>query len=139
MDVSLIYIINEVKWIFCIYSNIAQVISIFWAFALPAVGTSLYFYNDRTNTSLNAVDSTSNDLKSTDLINDKIKSIQNIDVNDNDQPKFSIKRATLLLWIHFKESYSNGVVVEWSIWWALAACGFSQVCIYLFVFRRKLQ
>lgn len=109
--------------------QIAQVISIFWAFALPAVGTSLYFYNIRTNNSgagVGTITDSSNDLKTKDMIfSDKMVTQSNGDFDD--RPKFSIKRATLLLWTHFKESYSNRVVVEWSIWWALAACGFSQV------------
>lgn len=117
--------------------EIAQVISIFWAFALPAVGTSLYFYSKpTTDTSLNGVTTTttidsSNELK-LDFINDQIKST-------DDQPKFSTKRAALLLWTHFKESYSNSVVVQWSLWWALAACGFSQVdnlvCVFVSLVR----
>lgn len=42
-------------------------------------------------------------------------------------PSFSCSRAFSVLWEHFTVSYSNGVVVVWSIWWALAMAGFLQV------------
>lgn len=42
-------------------------------------------------------------------------------------PKFSWRNAIYVLWTHFRTSYSNNVVVVWSIWWALAMAGFLQV------------
>lgn len=36
-----------------------------------------------------------------------------------------------LLWQHFYESYSDPVIVQWSLWWALAMCGFTQVQMYI--------
>lgn len=41
--------------------------------------------------------------------------------------RFSARRAMRLLWTHFCESYSNAEVVQWSLWWALTMCGFTQV------------
>lgn len=32
---------------------------------------------------------------------------------------------------HFLESFKNKYVLKWSIWWALATCGFVQVQIYM--------
>lgn len=94
-----------------------------WAIALPAVGMSLYFYADTENpkemlhiTASAAVPAVDSDK---DLVESKKKS------------QFSAKRAVRLLLTHFKESYSDMVVVQWSLWWALAACGFTQVQMYI--------
>lgn len=39
--------------------------------------------------------------------------------------------AFRLLWKHFKTSYSNMSVIKWSLWWAMATCGFIQVQYYM--------
>ncbi|XP_055708650.1 folate-like transporter 3 [Phlebotomus papatasi] len=44
---------------------------------------------------------------------------------------FSCQRATVLLWKHFVAGYSNRTVFQWSLWWALAMCGFLQVQTYI--------
>ncbi|XP_059613858.1 thiamine transporter 2-like [Phlebotomus argentipes] len=44
---------------------------------------------------------------------------------------FSCQRATALLWQHFIAGYSNRTVFQWSLWWALAMCGFLQVQTYI--------
>lgn len=51
---------------------------------------------------------------------------------------FSGKKAVSLLWTHFKDSYTDLTVIQWSVWWALATCGFMQVRVtflpFYFVF-----
>lgn len=42
-------------------------------------------------------------------------------------PKCSVRNAFRLLWFHLVTSYSNPVVLQWSLWWALATCGQIQV------------
>ncbi|KAH8282967.1 hypothetical protein KR054_011221 [Drosophila jambulina] len=46
-------------------------------------------------------------------------------------PEFSITNACRLLWFHLVTSYSNPVVLQWSLWWALATCGQIQVISYI--------
>ncbi|XP_017065493.2 LOW QUALITY PROTEIN: thiamine transporter 2 [Drosophila eugracilis] len=46
-------------------------------------------------------------------------------------PKFSFSNACRLLWYHLVSSYSNPVVLKWSLWWALATCGQIQVISYI--------
>lgn len=46
------------------------------------------------------------------------------------KPEFSWQRAYQLLWQHFLEAYTNPVVVQWSLWWALAMAGYLQVVSY---------
>ncbi|GLV41571.1 uncharacterized protein CBL_06800 [Carabus blaptoides fortunei] len=47
----------------------------------------------------------------------------------NDRGK--LRQAFSLLWQHFVTSYSNIHVVKWSLWWAMATCGFIQVQSYM--------
>lgn len=54
-----------------------------------------------------------------------------IATNENEIPKFSWKNAAHLLGQHVVSAYSKPVVVEWSIWWALATCGQLQVVSYV--------
>ncbi|XP_055859380.1 thiamine transporter 1-like [Episyrphus balteatus] len=54
-----------------------------------------------------------------------------IATNENEKPKFSWQNATRLLGMHVISAYSKPVVVEWSIWWALATCGQLQVVSYV--------
>ncbi|XP_017012794.2 thiamine transporter 2 [Drosophila takahashii] len=46
-------------------------------------------------------------------------------------PRFSFSNACRLLWYHLVSSYSNPVVLQWSLWWALATCGQIQVISYI--------
>lgn len=41
------------------------------------------------------------------------------------------KSAFRLLYKHFISSYAMGHVVKWSIWWAMATCGFILVQTYM--------
>lgn len=41
------------------------------------------------------------------------------------------KQAFYLMKSHFLESFKNKYVLKWSIWWALATCGFVQVQTYM--------
>ena len=92
--------------------NVAQIISLFWAIALPAVSTSLYFHPKvQQDVQVYDPEQTEKDKKESDAV----------------EPKCSGKTAASLLWTHFKNSYSDSTVVLWSLWWALAMCGFVQV------------
>ncbi|XP_076271502.1 thiamine transporter 1-like isoform X3 [Rhynchophorus ferrugineus] len=41
------------------------------------------------------------------------------------------KSAYKLMWTHFVKGYSNKYNIKWSVWWALATCGFIQVQVYM--------
>lgn len=45
------------------------------------------------------------------------------------EPKFSFSKAVKRIGEHVKKSYSNMIVVQWSILWALSMCGFLQVSL----------
>lgn len=86
-----------------------------WSLALPAVGTSIYFHSKI------IIDKKPSDLESSKMIP------MNNEQTKNDQTKFSVKGAVKLLWTHLINSYSDKIIIQWSIWWALAMCGYMQV------------
>ncbi|KAJ6632799.1 Thiamine transporter 2 [Pseudolycoriella hygida] len=101
----------------------SQFVSLAFGLALPPVGASLYFYSTVDSRKVLAV---RNDPK---LGNQTELKIDNTDVEL--EPRFSCHGALQLFWIHFKMSYSNKIVIQWSFWWALAMCGFLQVQSYV--------
>lgn len=58
---------------------------------------------------------------------DKVHDGEKALASEEPRPQFSCSKAFTLLWKHFTTSYSNNVVIIWSIWWALAMAGFLQV------------
>lgn len=110
---------------------LAQCISLIFALLLPAVSISLYFYS---NDSENKIDLTkvdndagvkSNTNSDYDL-NTMEKSYYETEQNER-QLTFSIKHAITRIGEHITTSYSNTVVIQWSILWAISMCGFLQV------------
>ncbi|XP_055607050.1 thiamine transporter 1-like [Uranotaenia lowii] len=99
----------------------AQICATLWAFALPPVKTSMYFHRrtvtDETGPAvLNEHDSDKNS-------------------DENSTARLSKKRrlmaAFVLIWVHFRTSFTNLIVLQWSIWYALAMTGFIQVIAYI--------
>ncbi|XP_072428011.1 thiamine transporter 2-like isoform X1 [Chiloscyllium punctatum] len=54
---------------------------------------------------------------------------------DEDLEKATVKKNAIIvlpkLWSDFKECYSSPRIFYWSIWWALATCGYNQVVNYI--------
>lgn len=96
--------------------------SVVWALVLPAVGSSLYFHAKPSD----KPPDTEQQQQLSEEAEIKIYQTQRSEKNNS---TFSTKRAVGLLWNHFRESYSDLVVVQWSLWWALAMCGFTQVYV----------
>lgn len=85
---------------------------------LPSVGVSLYMWS---------VDS-----PTTEHSNGTEKAQRDLMLESNaEKPKFSLERASRLMWQHFKESYSNRTVLVWSIWWSFCQAGFFLVINYV--------
>lgn len=105
-----------------------------WALLLPSVGTSLYFYsanqpNDKIDESNkpNGISTIENTLKTLDDANNCEKAVSEFKVDEKSVTKFSASLAFSQLSIQFKTSYSNPEVIKWSVWWAIAMCGYLQV------------
>ncbi|XP_023246565.1 thiamine transporter 1-like [Copidosoma floridanum] len=101
-----------------------------WACFLPPVEQSIYF-NKRSNppsmgaTSISIInlgDSSKNR-------NEKTGQPENLVSPTTGALSFGAKlrHAYSLLWSDFLQAYSNRRVVKWSLWWALATCGYIQV------------
>ncbi|KAH8403136.1 hypothetical protein KR222_005775 [Zaprionus bogoriensis] len=100
-----------------------QIISCPISLLLPSVPRSLYFY---------AVKS--------DKLEQQVQKQQRqpaaailpaLDMEEEPVPKFSLGNAGRLLWYHLVSSYTNPIVLLWSLWWALAICGQLQVISYI--------
>lgn len=94
--------------------------SLVCAVALPSVNHSTYFYI-KSNESPNTNSNNENNNQIFTISNDQL--VKTIEL----KPVFSSRKAFSLLWTHFKTSYSNRTIVQWSIWWTIAACGMFQV------------
>ncbi|EDW04190.1 thiamine transporter 2 [Drosophila grimshawi] len=86
-----------------------QIISLPIALLLPRVPRSLYFYAPAKPAQIPLPASTETTMA----------------------PKFSLQNAGHLLWFHLTSSYTNPIVLTWSIWWTLATCGQVQVITYI--------
>ncbi|XP_064537349.1 thiamine transporter 1 [Drosophila montana] len=90
-----------------------QIISLPIALSLPTVPRSVYFYAVKSYKDKNSP-----------------AEVENADAKMA-APKFSLRNAGSLLWYHLVSSYTNPIVLMWSIWWALAICGQVQVISYI--------
>lgn len=95
-----------------------QIISCPISLLLPSVPRSLYFYAVRS-------DKLEAQTKSPSPI------LPQLDLEEEQAPKFSLRNAGRLLWYHLVSSYTNPIVLMWSCWWALAICGQVQVISYI--------
>lgn len=94
-----------------------QIISLPISLLLPSVPRSLYFYAIKT---------------------DKLEAqskpaaiLPELELEEEQAPKFSLRNAGKLLCFHLVSSYTNPIVLTWSLWWALAVCGQVQVITYI--------
>lgn len=138
-----------------------QIASLFIGIGLPSVHKSIYFYNSENSKQQSGQSPASSlttqvhleSALTTNSLKDQQLELQQqpqqhqqtangielhntsghkiIAANENEEPKFSWQNATRLLGQHVVSAYSKPVVVEWSIWWALATCGQLQVVSYV--------
>ncbi|XP_075211891.1 thiamine transporter 1-like isoform X2 [Lycorma delicatula] len=95
---------------------IGMLAALIWAISLPSMKHSLYFHRDSENVQCN------------DISTDGSIKIEN--VNEKKQHG-KYKAALFRLWSDFKHAYTNPYVIKWSLWWALATCGYQQVMSYV--------
>lgn len=135
---------------FSVCPQSAQCVSLIWSLLLPSVGISLYFYNQSNQTNLSNPSLEESDTDnysetsrsgSSDLEDDKVAGLELGRGERNQKPakrKFSATAAFSLIASHVKTSYSNAVVVQWSLWWAVSMCGFLQVT-KITLFHNEIQ
>lgn len=100
----------------------ANIFATIWAFFLPPVSQSMYFHRA----------SISDDDQSKSFDYQSTKSPKYRCIATSEMPLVrKIRNAYALLWKHFLQAYTNYRVAKWSIWWALATCGYLQIINYI--------
>ncbi|KAH8310077.1 hypothetical protein KR067_001760 [Drosophila pandora] len=107
----------------------SQVVALLWAFWLPKVEKSLYFHNKAeaiegvTKPEGGSLEKGSNP-------------------SSEPEPKVTSKASTQaleLLWAHFRAAYTNSLVIQWSLWYAISLAGFLQISTYMQVLWKSFE
>ncbi|XP_050069788.1 thiamine transporter 1-like [Anopheles maculipalpis] len=127
----------------------AQISATLWALFLPSVPNSMYFHRQTLPSQSSAGDSTAvqcTTISDTTVIGDKQMKMVDViedDNSDDSKPPMTpnrrvmssfrsrLKGAFVLLWTHFRTSFTNRSVLQWSIWYALAMAGYIQILAYV--------
>ncbi|KAH8243836.1 hypothetical protein KR032_010495 [Drosophila birchii] len=108
----------------------SQIVALLWAFFLPKVDKSVYFHN-RSEAIKDEVRPDSDGLeKGPDQANAEVTEAK-VTPNPN--------RGLQLLWSHFRSAYTNSLVVQWSLWYAMSLAGFLQVSTYMQVVWKSFE
>ncbi|KAH8292163.1 hypothetical protein KR054_006450 [Drosophila jambulina] len=111
----------------------SQVLALLWAFFLPKVDKSVYFHN-RSEAIKNGVRPDTGSLeKGNELANTEVT-----EAKLTPNPNTSVQ-ALQVLWSHFHSAYTNPLVVQWSLWYAMSLAGFLQVTTYMQVVWKSYE
>ncbi|XP_030565762.1 thiamine transporter 1 [Drosophila novamexicana] len=108
----------------------SQVLALLWAIGLPRVEKSLYFHR-KASASVEA--------------NTPVAPVDNIAPKDaKDAPELSVAKKDRvqpiqLLWAHFHSAYTNPMVLQWSLWYAISLAGYLQVTTYMQVVWKSFE
>uniref|UniRef100_A0A6P4EYK2 Thiamine transporter 2 n=1 Tax=Drosophila rhopaloa TaxID=1041015 RepID=A0A6P4EYK2_DRORH len=111
----------------------SQVVALLWAFGLPKVEKSLYFHNK--------TEAIKGDTKPDDGGMEKGSDQgkpEEIKPKTSSNPSEKIP-AWQLLWSHFRSAYTNTLVVQWSLWYAISLAGFLQITTYMQVVWKSFE
>lgn len=104
--------------------------ALLWAIGLPRVEKSLYFHR-KASASVEA--------------NTPVAPVDNIAPKDaKDAPELSVAKKDRvqpiqLLWAHFHSAYTNPMVLQWSLWYAISLAGYLQVTTYMQVVWKSFE
>ncbi|XP_017032201.1 thiamine transporter 2 [Drosophila kikkawai] len=111
----------------------SQVVALLWAFFLPKVDKSLYFHN-RTETIKDVISPDTGGLeKGPEHVKPEVT-----DAKVTPIPSKGV-HALQLLRSHFHSAYTNSLVVQWSLWYAMSLAGFLQVTTYMQVVWKSFE
>ncbi|XP_039280821.1 thiamine transporter 2 [Nilaparvata lugens] len=114
-----------------------MIASLIWSFCLPSIKHSLYFHRESESVPCNAIDNVENSThQQTDRVN---TDLADTDSETNSKRKGVCHEALSRLWRDFINAYTNKYVLKWSIWWALATCGYQQVMSYVQILWDEIQ
>ncbi|XP_012527778.1 thiamine transporter 2 [Monomorium pharaonis] len=115
----------------------ANTFATIWALFLPPVKQSIYFHRasvsdvEQEKGTLDYQLQHSSDPRGSPSRSDRDESRRRRYAASGAPLLRKIKDAYALLWKHFVQAYTNYRVAKWSIWWALATCGYLQVISYI--------
>ncbi|XP_062124028.1 thiamine transporter 1 [Drosophila sulfurigaster albostrigata] len=89
----------------------SQVFALMWAFGLPKVKKSVYFHHKP----------------------------DTIAIQHGTSSNVERLGPVALLWSHFRSAYSNPMVLQWSLWYAIALAGYLQVTTYMQVVWKSFE
>ncbi|KAH8374644.1 hypothetical protein KR200_002395 [Drosophila serrata] len=111
----------------------SQVVALVWAFFLPKVDKSVYFHN-RSEANKDEIKPDSGGLeKASEQANAEVTEAKVTPI-----PNKSVQ-ALQLLWSHFQNAYTNPLVVQWSLWYAMSLAGFLQISTYMQVVWKSFE
>ncbi|XP_034488291.1 thiamine transporter 1 [Drosophila innubila] len=96
----------------------SQVLALLWSFGLPNVKKSLYFHNKPDTATI------------------EHSSVENADSSVAKQNQIG---PLQLLWSHFRSAYTNPMVLQWSLWYAIGLAGYLQVTTYMQVVWKSFE
>ncbi|XP_030374802.1 folate transporter 1-like isoform X3 [Scaptodrosophila lebanonensis] len=117
----------------CLSFHSAQVLAMCWAFFLPRVQLSLYFHQ-KTPQASNELQGHVNMAVSETTA----PSEASLSKGSESTAKSSIQPLQLL-WLHFRSAYTNPMVVQWSLWYAVALAGYLQATSYIQVLWKSFE
>lgn len=108
----------------------AQVLALLWTILLPRVEQSLYFHQQMAVSGAVDKETDAPELSkniSNELSNEISKNIS----NELSMAKKDRAQPLQLLWLHFHSAYTNVLVLQWSLWYAINLAGYLQVTTYI--------
>lgn len=120
------------------YSNMLVLTLVLTAIALltslflPMPQKSMFFHHGQASTGTKRdVDGTVDDPGHTSGANTSLEGGGGTQGGTESVVKESCGRVLLQLWRDFKQCYSCGQLLCWSVWWAMATCGYNQTINYV--------
>lgn len=107
----------------------AQVFALLWTVLLPKVEQSLYFHQQVAVSG--PVDK--------DDASEQPQGVSNEQFNEISVAKKDHAKPLQLLWAHFHIAYTNGMVLQWSLWYAVSLAGNLQVATYIQVLWKSFE
>ncbi|XP_016950068.1 thiamine transporter 2 [Drosophila biarmipes] len=103
----------------------SQVAALLWAFFLPKVEKSVYFHNKSEAIQAAGKPDGGGLEKASEITDGK-----EVEEKTATSPSKKVP-AWQLLWSHFRSAYTNNLVLQWSLWYAISLAGFLQITTYM--------
>nr|CAD7441102.1 unnamed protein product [Timema bartmani] len=93
-----------------------------WSLLLPPAKSSIYFHRKASSDWIGEENLAMNNMEDAPPARDIITSSESISLNNRSR----LVIAYTYLWRDFVDAFTRWYVIKWSLWWALATCGYYQ-------------